>query len=364
MEMCERSRLARSAIAVALTLATFAGASPATAATPPPSVLVPDVPVVPYDASIVVPTDTVVTPPAPGFVSAENVASYWLRTQMDGPNIAWGRLTYAYTATGPAVGVRVTLLNRQTGWSYSTTTVEQGRYRAAVPNGTYAMSLDDPAHPRGLWLYPESPAPYVTADYQLWGGGLGPGYTSSVVPRPQRSCLVTLPVRTLVVDGLEPTSEAPTECPYAPSSESVAQVGDQMVDDAVFARTGRAPAVPSTTFTNAGSRPPGPPPVDADAPPAPAAAQIRSRTVRPDAKSRVRLSVACSKATRCTTRIVVRSGSRTVVVARRTIPARRTRTVVLRPGPAGRARLRHAAQVRVSVTSGTTTASAVLRVQR
>lgn len=305
------------------------------------------------DPDLVVPTDTVVEAPEPGFVAPPYYGPQGLgQNRVDGPNVLWGSLLWQHTATGPASGVRVTMLRQQDGWRFSTTTDEKGRFRVAVPDGTYALTAADARLPRGTWTPPQATDGRLASGLETWNGGRGTGLAGvGVTPRPLRSCTTA---DGTVVDGTDADDPGGTvpRCPFPAAGDGLEGV------DAVlhwgtwfgtYPETGRDGAVLSYMVPPAGTPtwPPAWSPPRAAPSTTPTAVRLGvprlPRTIRLSSRRGGTFAVRCPAATTCagtvrlsTVAATTRSRSaKPVVLASARIAAGR-RTAALRLTARGR----------------------------
>jgi hypothetical protein len=218
--LVRRGRRPAVACAAAVAVLAVAGAAPAGASTglvAPSLDATTDNATTTIDPDLVLPTDTEVEAPAPDFVARDGFNRYGQGSyRVNGPNVLWGSLVWAETATGPASGVRVTMVREQDGWRFSTTTDQLGRFRVAVPDGTYALMATDARLANGTWTDPDMRGPYVVEGIETWNGGRGVGIAGAgVVPRPQYSCRSQVGKIVTGTDGWAPGADPETtSCPY------------------------------------------------------------------------------------------------------------------------------------------------------
>jgi hypothetical protein len=215
------------AIALALTIAAVAPQATLAAPGPPPLDASTDNPTTQVDPDLVVPTDTEVEPPAPDFEPPAYPYHYGQGSyRVNGPNVLWGSLLWQHTATGPASGVRVTYTRQQDGWRFSTTTDDRGRFRVAVPDGTYALSAADRRLEHGL-VSPRSEGGWLVSGVETWNGGRGTGVPGvGVSPRPATSCTTAYGDVIEGWDDPSPRRSSPAPpCPYAGAGPGLTGTG-------------------------------------------------------------------------------------------------------------------------------------------
>jgi hypothetical protein len=315
-------------------------------------------PQIPPNPRVVIPTDTVVSPPAAGFVPEDRGYVPGYATQrIVGPNVAWGWVSWDGIRAGAASGVHVTLISRQTGWRFSTVTDTFGRYRLALPDGNYDTLLEDPRLPYGAVTRGDTP--YSGGD-MAWNGGMSVGMGLVMYPRPLNSCRL---YSYLVLDGVDGWAPGHDDT-NTPCVATAAAVPESTMDaDTVeWAVTGkdRVPVAPAPI-----AKPVAPTRSTATAvrPPSTAAAGTPrlARTVRLRPAGATVARVRCPTATTCAGRLsVLASAGCGRALASGELRAG-ARTVRLRPTVAGRRALRRGA-VRARVvwtpTGGTSTVAA------
>jgi len=256
---------------------------------------------------LVVPTDTVVSPPAPGFVpSTDPPRPGQIGFRYTSPTVAYGLLNWSATRTGQASGVTVTWTNLRTGWRYATTTDAIGRYRLRIADGSYDVTYSDPRLPYGV-VSPMGDGVANATNVQVWDGGLASGMFDGVVARPRYSCL-DLDRRVVPgVEGWAPGADpATTTCENQQGLQSNPQtlafmlaLTTQMAD---WGRTGRDALPPAKAGTPSPLKPgSGPTPAPVAARPVAGLPRV-ARSLRASTKGTT-VRVTCPTGTSCAGRL-------------------------------------------------------------
>lgn len=352
-----------------MALVLLAGPAPALADAPPYTAAEPGDtrPVETPDPRVAIPTDTVVSPPAADFVREDVFPNKGFGgARVTGPNVAWGWISWDGERSGAASDVHVTYISKQTGWRFATVADRYGRFRLAVPDGTYDILLEDPRLPHGIWT--RSGSPY-SGGLDTWNGGMSTGMGLVLIPRPVHSCRSS-PYDVLDgVDGWAPgANDTNTPCVVTPEPVDATPWGPDLAEWAVTGKD-RGPTAKSSSAT------PNPfawlaaPATQAPAPALAATAVPRlARTVRLRRSGATAVRVSCPTATTCAGRVTLLPRSTTGrPVAGRILASgvlrAGARTVRLRPTTAGRRALRRGS-ARASVvwtpTGGTAAVASTL----